>query len=559
MLPVALAILFGLFYIGGAQAVHDDDPAAGITPYLFELDRNALDSPAGGADDWNTPPRPTGEAAVFTGILPDTGGTGDQFQGGGSKDDLDISQWLYKAGEPLDKDDITNAYAAGYVNTVDTGLNNIGHFIVYFGLDRFSNDGSAQVGFWFFKNQIQKTNNAAGGGFEFSGVHAVGDVLVQSNFSNGGVVDSVSVYKWVGSGGSNGSLDLLFSASDCVGPPAAGADDPACATVNRQNETAPWSYTPKSGTTGVFPQGSFFEGGINLTRLVPDIGCVSSFLAETRSSTPFDSRLKDLRLGDFNTCVAAVLTTASTTVNGVPATNVTPGSSVSDTATVTGSSLAGGTAPTPTGTVKFFLCQPATVTSNGGDCSSGGDQIGTPLTGEDLVSGSATSESTTNTTAIGKYCWRAEYVPATNSPYSAKSHTNSTTECFTTVAQPTTTTTRQFVFPQDSAKIVAPAGSGNLSGTVFFRLFDTSANCLADDGTATAMGLVFSSSEAVSGVTTVVKKTNQTTYRIDADATRWWHVIYDSTGNAAQLDSESDCVENTDVDFTGDDGTITIP
>jgi hypothetical protein len=173
-------------------------------------------------------------------------------------------------------------------------------------------------------------------------------------------------------------------------------------------------------------------------------------------------------------------------------------------------------------------------------------------------------QRTTNTTAIGKYCWRVEYVPASGSPYSASGHTNSTIggangECFQTVAQPTTTTTRQFVFPQDTAKIVATAGTGNLSGTVYFRLFDTSANCLADDGTASATGLVYSESQSVSGATTVTKKTNQTSYKIDADATRWWHVIYDSTGNAGQLDSESDCVESTQVDFTGDDGTITIP
>ena len=56
---------------------------------------------------------------------------------GGSKDDLDISQWLWNPGEPLDKDDITNAYAAAYTNTTDTGNNNVGDLIVYFGLDRF--------------------------------------------------------------------------------------------------------------------------------------------------------------------------------------------------------------------------------------------------------------------------------------------------------------------------------------------------------------------------------------------------------------------------------------
>jgi hypothetical protein len=50
------------------------------------------------------------------------------------------------------------------------------------------------------------------------------------------------------------------------------------------------------------------------------------------------------------------------------------------------------------------------------------------------VSGSATSDSTSNTTAIGKYCWRAEY--SGSNTYLASNHTNTTTECFTTVKQP---------------------------------------------------------------------------------------------------------------------------
>jgi hypothetical protein len=41
----------------------------------------------------------------------------------------------------------------------------------------------------------------------------------------------------------------------------------------------------------------------------------------------------------------------------------------------------------------------------------------------------ATSASTTNTSALGKYCWRAEY--SGDAVYPADSHTNATTECFT--------------------------------------------------------------------------------------------------------------------------------
>ncbi len=281
-----LVIGLALIQLVNVLAVHDLS--------LFELDRNATDDLLLAGDDWGTLHADGGSAIVFTGIVDDIATPGTQFQAGGSKDNNDLNQWLWKAGEPLDKDDITNAYAAGYTYTGpevcppgvpsgDPSCTQPGDLIIYYGLDRFANNGSAQVGFWFFQSAVSLTNNPRGGGFEFSGVHTSGDILIQSNFSQGGVIDSISVFKWVGSGGSHGALDLVLSAADCVSGSPIG--DLACATVNQGDESSPWPYTPKSGTPGIFPQGSFFEGGINLTRLVPEVGCVTTFLAETRSST----------------------------------------------------------------------------------------------------------------------------------------------------------------------------------------------------------------------------------------------------------------------------------
>lgn len=303
-LAAVLAVALALGGLVSALAVHDLG--------LFELDRKATDDTATTGDDWATLHGGGGSAAAFTGVLADIAAPGTQFHGGGSKDNNDVSEWLWNDGEPLDKDDITNAYAAAYVNTTDTGDNNVGDLIIYYGLDRFANNGSAQVGFWFFQNAIGLTDIRRSGGFEFSGVHAVGDILVQSNFSQGGIIDSISVFKWVGSGGSHGTLDLVFSAADCIGPPGTGSDDAACATVNRADTPAPWPFTPKFGTSGTFPTGSFFEGGVNISRLVPDAGCLSSVLAETRSSTPFDARLKDFVLGSFDLCRIEVEKTGDT-------------------------------------------------------------------------------------------------------------------------------------------------------------------------------------------------------------------------------------------------------
>jgi hypothetical protein len=198
---------------------------------------------------------------------------------------------------------------------------------------------------------------------------------------------------------------------------------------------------------------------------------------------------------------------------------------VTDTATVTGTSLIAGTAPRPTGTVDFFLCQPDEVTTGGceGDAGTKVGATKTLVPGSGTSDSTATSDATTNTTAIGKYCWRAEYTPAAGSPYSPASFTNATDECFTTVAQPTTTTTRQFVFPQDKAKITASSG-GNLAGNVTFRLFDSQAECQSNTDPVYTEGPT-----AVSGAAPQFVTTNNTSYRIVDGTTHYWRVSYTST------------------------------
>jgi hypothetical protein len=574
--PIAV---LGVVLISNAFAIHDVG--------LFELDRNAVDSntAATSPDDWDTlygdTVGPAGHSLIFTGILPDiesASDAGDQFAGGGSKDDLDISEWRWKAGEPLDKDDITNAYSAGYTipagapgTGTGTNDNKVGDFVVYFGLDRFSTDGSAQVGFWFLKNNVAQTNTKKNGAFTFSGNHANGDILVQSNFSNGGNVDSLTVFQW--NSAVTGNLEQLGTAGDCNPSSGTLTNDIACATVNRQGEASPWTYVPKGASADSdFLTSAFFEGGINLSRLArtagASTGCLSTFVAETRSSTPFNAALKDLDLGGFDTCDATMTTQSSTN-----SATVSPGTSVTDSAVISGTSVVSGSPPRPTGTVKFFLCQPADVTAAGCPSGSGtevtpadsslADNPPSPPNNDSL----AESAATTNTNAIGKYCWRAEYAPDTTSGvfYSATSHTNATTECFTVASVNTDTKTRQFVYPQDRAKIDVPSGlGGNLAGSVTFELFDSSAACTAN----TANTEVYSETISVSGAPPQEKKTHNypsttagapTPYAItDATKTYYWRVAYTST-NTSHNASTSNCVEFTDVDFTGDEATIIVP
>src|SRR5213595_366614 len=74
------------------------------------------------------------------------------FTGGGSKDEKDITQWLWKNGSVPDKDDLVEAFAALYVGA--PGSARAGHEIVYFGANRLAVDGDAQIGFWFLQNPV---------------------------------------------------------------------------------------------------------------------------------------------------------------------------------------------------------------------------------------------------------------------------------------------------------------------------------------------------------------------------------------------------------------------
>lgn len=264
----------------------------------FELDGNAIAAASPG-DDWNTvAPTDHSSTDIVSSFVRDGSlvpADTSYFTGGGSKDLNDVPDWAHTTGDVApDKNEITDAFAVAYANTETSGPNKRGDLLVYFGLDRYANNGDAQVGFWFFRSSVGMNP-----GSTFSGKHSVGDVLVLSHFTQGGRVSDVNVYEWVGSGGSDGTLNLLVHGQDCVD---AAATDPVCATINQSDTPAPWSYVPKFGTAGTFPTGSLYEGGINITRLVPGVECLKAFMAETRSSQSVDAQLKDLALGPFDTC-----------------------------------------------------------------------------------------------------------------------------------------------------------------------------------------------------------------------------------------------------------------
>jgi uncharacterized repeat protein (TIGR01451 family) len=180
-----------------------------------------------------------------------------------------------------------------------------------------------------------------------------------------------------------------------------------------------------------------------------------------------------------------------------------------------------GTAQAPgVGSVKFFLCSPAEVTANGGDCKANGTQVGiaAPLDANGQASSSnVTGATTPNDSATGKYCWRAEFTPSANDHnYKSGSHTNSTTECFTVVhASPTISTQIAvtganapglgFTTLGDSAQLSGFVGS--VSGeTVTFKLYGPFAgavpsNCTANSAVFTTTGSLNASGQATTSAT----------------------------------------------------------
>jgi hypothetical protein len=288
-------------------------PAAAVPGgTFFELDRNAVhDAATTPPYDWaqlqTTCDISTCASGVVaaTGIVGDLpGATGDAtyFTGGGSKDNNDINQWGNGGNGSPDKNELTNAYAAA-------NRDGSGNLVIYTGADRYDNSGAAEMGFWLFKKTVRTGTGAQAGKFvdenNAAVQHSVGDVLILSDFTNGGAIGEIIIYKWVGSGGDSGGGTLQQVAksttADCT---AAGVGDDYCATINQSTTpAAPWPYQFKGlGSVASFQPRTFLEGAVNVGKL--GLGdCFGSYLAETRTAPEIKgAELKDYALGDFPVC-----------------------------------------------------------------------------------------------------------------------------------------------------------------------------------------------------------------------------------------------------------------
>ncbi len=255
-LPMLVAVLASFLAFGFANGA-----PTGLTD-VFELDGDAITGAHPGLpDDWDRVYNGTSSAGL-TVFENDPRGYSLFVQG--TKDIYDIGTWHWADQNAPPKDEIEQAFAAVY-----------GQYL-FFGADRYSTNGTAYLGFWLLKGTI--TFNPDG---TVTGAHQVGDILILADFVNGGGVAVVpQLYRWVGSGGSDGALDAI-PVDETV----------AWAIVNPVDATSPWPYEGKDGP-GVFSPFAFFEGGVDLNA-IGITGCFTDYICETRSSAEVNAELKD--------------------------------------------------------------------------------------------------------------------------------------------------------------------------------------------------------------------------------------------------------------------------
>lgn len=486
----------------------------------FELEGNAKNSPDYDGEDWETvwlAETAGGDTeATATAWESEMGERAASiFTGGGSKDPQMIGSWRWKDGGGLpDKDNLLHAFAARYQvgGTKD---------LLVFGSDRYDNSGDAMQGFWFLQDRVSPS---AGGGF--SGEHRKGDLLILSDFSIGGTVSTIAIYQWVDSGGDVAEhLKLVASSTDanCLNPDGTSTSGDVCGVVNKSDSDGnkvPWPFTDKSGSND-YLQGEFFEAGIDLAKFAEFKGkCYASFVAETRSSTSPTATLKDFVIGSFESCGVEIDTTPSKST-------ITLGDSVYDHAVVTGTGII--SAPTPTGTMDFYVCGP-----DKGLCSTGYDhKVGQDIPLVEESPGTAVADSPLfKPDKVGKWCFRGEYSGDRNYPAAVDYDAS---ECFT-VTDTSSIVSDQAWVPNDSATITSGGGSA-LKGTLTFTLYD--------NGTCDGK-VLYTESMAVDHASPKTFSTaNKSVVFTEADSpvTVSWQAVFDSVTNSA--DSTGPCEVST--------------
>jgi hypothetical protein len=319
--PILLAACAALFWIAGAQAVHDDNlfelGPSGTAPFTATTATNILgDGNTANGPDWADLFNASG--GRVPGALSTFGGLADAFIGdpssaGSATDPTTFSgfgtsnkntdpvstadctansypsctPWGWDPGQIPPKDDLTNVYAYEAIasaNDPNTGAMKAGDLILYAGAEREDPSGDSHIDFEFFQNQVALCDTA--GCTTFTGTRKVGDIILSMDFLNGGALGSVVVHRF------NGSTFDQVGSSTGVG---CSSNDTLCAFNNEVAiDGGPWpNYDNHGNLITTLPKNAFTEIGVDLTNLIGANPCLSTFMAKTRSSASFTSELKD--------------------------------------------------------------------------------------------------------------------------------------------------------------------------------------------------------------------------------------------------------------------------
>jgi spore coat protein CotF len=214
----------------------------------------------------------------------------DNIFAGNEKDFFFAADWFWKLGTAKDKNDIANGAAALVSSVIVNNVTLTGSFLVFAG-DRITNNGDAQIGFWFFQNGTAPVTVSGVNTFspEKNGLPYPGDLLVLADFTGGGNNAAVTVLMWTPGTGTYPNSDNNFTqvttgaavAENNAGPVSV----PGC-----------WNFTDKNtGSTTQYSTNEFYEGYINLADFITGgtLFCPSTYMLETRASQSITAVLDD--------------------------------------------------------------------------------------------------------------------------------------------------------------------------------------------------------------------------------------------------------------------------
>ncbi|HLE96472.1 MAG TPA: choice-of-anchor P family protein [Candidatus Thermoplasmatota archaeon] len=294
---VAASVLF----LGAALAA--STPAAATHDNAtFELDGNVADGTPGFPLDWESTPLQQNPVLLDGSFAADYPKPDASYHKDSDKDITEIEgQWTCELrNSPQPKTEILNNYIALL-------RNDAGNLQLLSGVERATSNGNGFMGFWLVLDEVG-CDPATG---RWKGFHTEDDLLLLSNFTGGGKFPGIDMYRWNPAFKNN--LEYLGTNRDCS---VALAGDAGCGAVNAAPMGTPW---PPNDAGTLLAKNTFMEWGLdlNLAAGITELPCISTFLAETRSSQEPNAQLKDFTVAYLERCDATITITPASAVNPV--------------------------------------------------------------------------------------------------------------------------------------------------------------------------------------------------------------------------------------------------